>query len=294
MMRRLSFISTLLIMLAAATNAYATAQFSEVIYIDSTYFAMLTCPFEECPVGEELFSKYPPSDYACTALYRGYIGYWRLDKGVLYLDSMEIYANSKDITTIVAAEEPVFSRYLTENGVTASWFNGELRVVSGQRIFYQHDAFEQAYAKEDFYTMENGLCVSKKHYDQRKVTTGKLWKIIEAEQYIAERHPEYSFSVSGVTTLRPKRVDKDDIPTADIEYSLHCKQPGQQDSTLLNEVIHQFEEYLQGETLLDVYYIKGEYRSPIIWSIPIKFNRTDEQRRAAIGRMKSERGIPQE
>lgn len=131
----------------------ATAQRGEVIFIDGKKYSMFTCPLNENKkLVKKLFRVYPYRFFS-TALWRGYVGYWSIKNETLYLDSIHIGRN----TTIVPIEEKMFSRYKDENGVKASWYSGELRVIDGKLLRYVHMGFESVYTKESYLAVKKGV-----------------------------------------------------------------------------------------------------------------------------------------
>lgn len=59
----------------------------------------------------------------------------------------------------------IFDQYQDKRGrIVASWFSGELKVVSGEQIYYVHMGFNREYENETDYQVEQGRIISKTSY----------------------------------------------------------------------------------------------------------------------------------
>lgn len=87
-----------------------------------------------------------------TALWRGYIGEWKLEDDRLYL--LRIRDGSGNSVPFSAAHiqaiPPVF----------ASWFSGELRIVDGEITDYVHAGYGSKYERETFLTVHEGVVIA--------------------------------------------------------------------------------------------------------------------------------------
>lgn len=161
-MQRFRFLILLLFTIFFAVRAYSTAQESEYIFIDGKMYGLCTCPLEYNKKLKAKFVKWYPLEWESTALWRGYIGYWSIKGNKLYLDSLQ--CNIKDIgrKTIIPKDEKIFASYLTNNGVCASWFSEELRIVDGQEVKRVHDGFMTIFEHETFLTIKKGGLTDKR------------------------------------------------------------------------------------------------------------------------------------
>lgn len=156
----LKFLIVPFLVLLANTESHATAQMGEIIIIDGQKFEMLTVPINRDSLLCIELKKHLP-EYSNTACWRGYVGEWELKGDQLYLNKI-IQPNT---TTIIDTKD-TFDAYRTKDGILASWFTGELRVVEGERIYRVHDAFFSKYSKETIYKVEKGCVVSKNIMNQ--------------------------------------------------------------------------------------------------------------------------------
>lgn len=146
--------------LFANTKSHATAQMGEIIIIDGQKFELLSVPIHNDSLLATKLNECL-SEGRGTSCWRGYVGEWELKEGRLYLNKiMEPYEE------IIIDTKDTFDAYRTKDGILASWFTGELRVVEGERIYRVHDAFFRKYSKETIYKVEKGCVVSKNIMNQ--------------------------------------------------------------------------------------------------------------------------------
>lgn len=146
----------------------ATGQQGESIFIKGKMYSMLSCPIEADSVVRKAIKEVRPAETITnTSLWRGYVGYWSIKKRSLYLDSLKFETKDFVIKTIIPQNESVFSAYKDEYGVKASWFSGDLRVIQGKMIRYEHMGFERYYEKENFLTVKQGVVIDSRKYKNK-------------------------------------------------------------------------------------------------------------------------------
>lgn len=146
----------------------ATAQQSEIIFINGKRHVMLSCPLETDSVIREALKEVRPAETVSnTSLWRGYVGYWSIQKGNLYVDSLQFELEDFTTKTIVLKNESIFSAYTDEYGVKASWFSGELRLVQGKLIRYEHMGFQSSFEKESFLNVKEGVVTNSRKYKNK-------------------------------------------------------------------------------------------------------------------------------
>ena len=126
----------------------ATGQMGEVIIIGQDTLGLLSCPIEVDAGLSRKVSDCTDALACSTACWRGYIGWWRLENGTLYLE--KIVAESRDSLgrEILIDTKGIFDAYKQDGKIVASWFSGELRVVKGKCISYEHAGFWRDYEEE--------------------------------------------------------------------------------------------------------------------------------------------------
>ena len=244
-----------IILISVNLKANATAQFGEILYVDTTRFSMRACPLDRFEQFDQFKKKYPrmSTDY-CTALWRGYIGHWQLQDNKLYLDSIQIGYDS-DTAKVIAANEPLFDAHKTADGrVLAGWYSDEVSVTSGNLVYYVHMGFESVFEHEDIYTISNGVVTGVKHYDNKCTVSGdNTIPTLELEQHIAELHPEYTGRI--VVSAMASEIDKDgNLKKIDVE--LRSTDNKDIDTDELRRLA---EEFLLKNPPFSIIYVRGEY-----------------------------------
>lgn len=250
-MTKLNHFFFFLILLVACNKGNATAQYPEVIVADSITYYMMACPLEDFAEMKQLKDKYDIHPTS-TALWRGYIGYWHLSSNRLYIDSISV--SGINGPKIIAKNEPLFKPYFSNEGVLASWFNGEIKVVSGDVISYTHMGFESTYQYEDFYTIKHGVITNHRNYHNKSIFKGKGEIVFyELEQHILGLHPGYTGKVA-VFVSADKLDNEGNLKKIKVEIGT-C--PTNIDIHLLKKEI---EEYLLENIPFDIIYDKGQYK----------------------------------
>lgn len=125
-----------------------TAQIAEEINIDGERFAMCTEPLADY---FELSGKRFNFATNCTALWRGYVGCWEVQKNRLYLVGMSgTLEDGSDVT--LAAVFPGFP-----DRVFAHWFSGTVRLPQGKLLKYRHMGYGSIYESDIFITFDHGV-----------------------------------------------------------------------------------------------------------------------------------------
>ena len=244
-----------IILIAVSLKANATAQFGEVLFVDTTCYSMRACPLDRFEKFDQFKKKYPRmSTDLCTALWRGYIGYWQLEDNKLYLDSIQIGYDS-DTAKVIARNEPLFDAHKTADGrILAGWYSGEVSVASGKLVNYVHMGFESVFEHEDIYTINNGMVTDVKHYDNKCTVKGDDTRAtLELEQYIAELHPEYTGKI--VVSVMASEIDQNgNLKKIDVELGSTSNKDIDTD-----ELRRLAEEFLLKNPPFSIIYVRGEY-----------------------------------
>ena len=137
---------------------YATGQAGEWIIIGNDTLQMLACPLEADSALASRVRERLPKEGINTGLWRGYVGLWRLEEGKLFLEKIE-YEDYHEDTGYESREldlDGIFDAYMEDGRVFARWFSGELRVVDGNMVHYEHMGFARHYECETVYTLRDG------------------------------------------------------------------------------------------------------------------------------------------
>ena len=94
-----------------------------------------------------------------TALWRGYVGTWKIEDGGLYLSDFKGYLSESDGYAEIGLKE-LFGDY--PDGVFAHWVSGELRCPMGGLLRYIHSGYASMYERDLFFGFERGRLVSQR------------------------------------------------------------------------------------------------------------------------------------
>lgn len=136
-----------------------TAQVREIVVINGKQHELESLPLE--PLLEALD---PRPDFSCWArtwsscLWRGYVGYWQIMEGKLFLTRLGTYDEDIDIDLrhlFPEREPPIF----------ASWYSGKLRVPMGDQLLYVHMGWQSWYERERIIHVRRGHVVKERNVD---------------------------------------------------------------------------------------------------------------------------------
>lgn len=80
-------IITLIAWTTIVLSVSATGQEGEQLFWKGANYQMLTCPLYDCHAFDNLGKKLE-EECSSTSLWRGYIGHWEIENGMLYLSSI--------------------------------------------------------------------------------------------------------------------------------------------------------------------------------------------------------------
>ncbi len=137
----------------APQEALATTQFSEVLYLNGEKYPLQSLPLEPYYGPENPRPKFRAPN---TATWRGYIGTWEIDQGVLYLKTIRAWTEQGEVGL-----ETLFPGRKTP--IPATWFNGKLIVPQGKVI--KPAVPHPVYGKYLMIKLEKGRVVSQEVMD---------------------------------------------------------------------------------------------------------------------------------
>lgn len=146
-----------------SVSVKATGQAGELIIIGRDTLQMLTTPLERDSVLARKVEERRTNKGFSTGLWRGYIGLWRLEEGKLYLEKLqEADWEKKQSSWQTINTDSIFDAYRENGRILAGWFSGDIRVVKGEQVSYQHIGFARRYEYETIYTLHQGIVTSQK------------------------------------------------------------------------------------------------------------------------------------
>jgi hypothetical protein len=99
-----------------------------------------------------------------TACWRGYIGYWALEDGSLYLIDIKgiEYEDFPEEVRQMQTDRNIGVSYIFPNQtkVKASWYTGTLRIPQGEMLMYKHAGYASIYERDVFIDIIDGKVIS--------------------------------------------------------------------------------------------------------------------------------------
>lgn len=171
-----------------------TAQICEVLSIDGAEHGMRSLPlvpYLEAQSPKIDLERISP-DY-CTALWRRYIGHWRIADGRLLLDRLGTISEQRDID--LGEVFPGRSR-----PIVADWFTGKLRLPGEPELVYVHMGWGSTFRYERIIHVHAGLVVRERHVDH---TARFLAHYADLHRLLTEAPdgPEAMIGLNGLTWL---------------------------------------------------------------------------------------------
>lgn len=169
MINRLLYLLYFLYLLPFAI--YATGQDGDIIYIDGKQWILLGKPvYADSVLRNDLMTALPEGRSVTTANWDGYTAYWSISQGELCLDSIkyDLYDKATKLSHTERMPSDImlrmFKKYVDGNRIVASWFDNDIRVASGEVIYYVHGGYERNYEYEQIISIDHGKLKGKQAY----------------------------------------------------------------------------------------------------------------------------------
>ena len=249
-----------------AILAYATGQTSDIIYIDGARWELLGRPVgADSVLYHDLRAVLPSNRSINTANWDGFIGCWSIRHDVLYLDSVLCHKYDHDAQKEVGFSIPtdtlinVFKKHVTEEGIKADWFTGDIRVAQGKMIYYEHMGFARNYEEEQTISIDKGRVIGTKVFHNyvidgfsfEKIRTGK--ELRELFPINLEQYPELADAQRIVFRIRKAQVDlQGNLVKCEVEVVKPADNP---------RLAAEMAELLKAYRPWKVTFINGEFRA---------------------------------
>lgn len=261
-------IITIIVWMTIVLSAGATGQEGEQLFWKGTNYQMLTCPLYDCHEFDNLGKKLE-EEWSSTSLWRGYVGHWEIENGMLYLSSIW----TEKAGNISPNDIPELRKYCKNGKCVATWFSDTLRVVSGNTVFYEHMGFNRCYEHEDFIAVKQGKVVSVKRVENKLIIKGKMDDQKELVQFLADlgkqlhqRYPEESRRI--LAKIKYCNFGLMMMPS-DVEVTFPSDENAPHNKTMEREIKEKLANYILANQILPCYYINGKIKSPS-WTLPIR------------------------
>ena len=155
-MKRLFLIALLSI---ASFLAGATQQINDKVIINGETWEITSYPLEYLqPEMKEAFTALlGERDFINTSNYRGYIAYWYVERGRLYLDRVEVPQSNGESKFLSDKElKKVFRKYRRFGKIRARWLTGNIEVGYGIGQSDPANPHIPAFAKEENWVLKKG------------------------------------------------------------------------------------------------------------------------------------------
>lgn len=245
---------SVLLSVAAVVAAFATGQITERIVDNGVDKGMATCLLELDSVTFSELEGRIPKKLSSTALWRGYIGHWKIENDSLFLDSVMVGAQGGGF--VPAAIDDIYASRRTSSGYFADWVSDTLRVVSGDFVRYVHMGWKSDWENEEYVVVEGGLVKDRRVYHNRvanPVAEGDARKAINSLDlgFIPKRM---------MLRLGCQGFDGVGNPAACIVEVVRSSG----DAAIDDRVVQAINAPAVMRRLVPVYYIRGRYCSPQI------------------------------
>ena len=240
-----------------AVNALSTAQIPEKINDNGIEKSLTKYLLELDSVSFSLLKERIPKQMTSTALWRNYIGHWKIKNDSLFLDSVLVMDTACDTFRFVPAKiDDIYSSRRTPSGYFADWVTDSLRIVSGDMIKYVHMGWNSEWKTEEFITVEGGVIKKRVQYNNRIVNPVKNDNST-FKKLIDSLNLGY---VPGAITLSLKYTgfDENGTPTG---YKVEIMRSSG-DTAVDNKAMRAMSDLKVLQSILPVYYIQGQYKSP--------------------------------
>ena len=260
-----------------ALVAHATGQTGAVIFIDGARWVLLGRPITlDSVLYHNLKTVLPEDRPIVSSNWDGFTGYWSIQQDQLCLDSVKcdnFDSETKRLSDVSIPSDTllrVFNNYVDGDRIVASWLTGEIRVATGEVIYYQHIYFERNYEEEMMLSIDKGKVTGRKEYHNHVVDGFSFDKfnpdnneeLREMFPLHIEHYPELASEERIVFSIQRARVDAQGNL---VECEVKVIRPD--DNPLLAAEIA---ESLKAYHPWRVFFINGEYSAKGIegWTIP--------------------------
>jgi hypothetical protein len=154
---------------------YATGQIADKIIYEGDTLNLHANPLEmlyDSMTRPEWF--FERSSCSSTACWRGYIAYWEVIDGRLYLTQIGTCCPDRD--TIVADLKRMFGEKCADGKVHAYWVTATIYAPFGKMLFYEHTGYERIHEYEHSFKIEAGQVVEVNTFDNTKTIVSDYYK----------------------------------------------------------------------------------------------------------------------
>lgn len=256
-MKRL-FIS--IIAAGAAIAAFSDAQFCEVIQDNGVRKGLCTSVLDRDEERSAQLNESITSEFCNTALYRNYIGYWKIQNDSLFLDSLLIHRKRGDELSKMELGS-LYASLKTPSGYFVDWISDTIRIVSGKIVRYEHMSWHSTWETEEFVTVDKGIITGREAKYSKLINP----RMHESDQLKIIKELDLGVIPNRIVlTLRYSGFDEEGQPTGlDISVRKGCG-----DSAIDERVVNAVDSAFMIHKPFPIYCINGIYETET-WMLPI-------------------------
>ncbi|MBR2630945.1 MAG: hypothetical protein IKD25_05395 [Bacteroidaceae bacterium] len=255
-------IITLIAWTAIVLNASATAQNPEVLMWNGQKYNLMAEPLLGCEEMDSLLGEWG-SEWEATSSWRNYEGYWEIVDSVLYLNYVKVNGD-----TIYARDIPVLKPYCTNGMAKATWVTSSFKITSGKIVYPDTGFYTTSYEHEDQVEMKDGVIVSMKHTENKRLIYSTWEKRKAFESFLEDlgrelrrRFPKVRNYIGAEVWYRD--YDSTMMPTS-VEIVFPKKTRNRDynrrglSRNVKNVVREKLAKYVLEHKVFDLYYVKGQ------------------------------------
>lgn len=242
--------------------AFPTAQIAERINDKGKTKSLAVCLLERDKGTFSVLKERLPKKATSTALWRNYIGCWKIQNDSLFLDSILVPNPADEYPDFVPAKiDDIYGARRTPSGYFADWVTDTLRVVSGDIVRYRHMGWASVWAKEEYIPVEGGRVKRREIYKNRRVNSVSP----NAQKAVIDSLDLGTIPKKMVVNVSCLDFDGKGRPAVGkVEVERSCG-----DSAVDSLVVRVLEKPEVLARLLPVYLIRGRYQAdPVMIAIP--------------------------
>ena len=203
-----------------AICSLATGQDSEVIYIDGEKWQLLGRPINrDTALVRRLIDVLPEKRIKSTANWDGFTACWSINSDeMLCLDSIQVWIDSREESHVCLSAEDmhkVFNEYYDNGVIIASWYNGDIRVARGRRLYYEHMGYFRYYEQEQVFKVKDGRITNRETYQNKVVVDGFTLdglKVVKHGNVLAFLKTDYSTQPKQQLVKAIIPINVEDLP----------------------------------------------------------------------------------
>lgn len=142
--------------------AGATQQINDKVTIDGEVWEMPSSPLEHLQpqLSDAFRALLGERNFISTSNYRGYIAFWYVRRGYLYLDRIEVPQQNGEYRALNAEDlKKTFRKYRRFGKIKAGWLTGNINVGNGIGQFDPAAPFAPSFARNRVWIIKKGRIV---------------------------------------------------------------------------------------------------------------------------------------